>query len=421
MGKHSDIILIRIGRGSIMFENALIRRAGVEGHIDLGLLAETLFFYNSVHLLLDRGSVIALAKKIPGNDLIALFERNNIKLSYLRQGFGVLSSGLPTAHDFGAFTFHGTETGGKISDHKEEILFTLERELGTSSQTRKLATAIADRSKLHRFANLPEKEKSVSDLARADAEDGVFLEKAVASLLRNLVPSYELASGLRFKLLKVKGGYAIDTNLNFDKINAIYHQVVLPTHSSISPAYLLAHIQDARVDTYFSAHYMAELVTTPVYSDIIQLKHFDFLRRREANANEIDYFHELIVPDFPTIRERINEGGTSVSDLMKLLDQAEKFKAWLHSANPDERLVYNYHRAATQATWADKLPTKATRFAVATGIGIALEAYVPTGVGTVGGLGIGALDSFYLDRFIKGWRPNQFIEGPYKDFVAGKK
>jgi len=36
-------------------------------------------------------------------------------------------------------------------------------------------------------------------------------------------------------------------------------------------------------------------------------------------------------------------------------------------------------------------------------------------------MGVGALDALYLDRFIKGWRPNHFIEGQYKDFVSGDR
>lgn len=207
---------------STMLEQALIRRAGVEGHIDLGLLAETLFFYGSTHLLLDRGSVVALAKKIPNDDLLALLDREAIKFSYLRQGFVVASGGVPTAHDFGCVVFHATAPGAKIADHKEEIFVSLERELGASRQTRKLATAIADRSKLHRFKHLPEKEKSIVDLARADIEDSSFLTAAVAATLRNLVPNYELPNRFRFRVIKINGGgYAVDTDLDFDAINAV--------------------------------------------------------------------------------------------------------------------------------------------------------------------------------------------------------
>jgi len=78
-----------------MFEQALILRAGVERKVDLGLVAETLFFYGATHLLLDRGSLIAMTKRIPSDDLLAMFDRGGVKLSYLRHNFAVLSAGMP--------------------------------------------------------------------------------------------------------------------------------------------------------------------------------------------------------------------------------------------------------------------------------------------------------------------------------------
>jgi hypothetical protein len=88
-----------------VFENAIITRAGVDRQIDLGLFAETVFFYQSVHLVLNRASISALATKIPVDDLVVLLNRSELKLSYLHPGFGVVSSGLPRVHDFGAFKF----------------------------------------------------------------------------------------------------------------------------------------------------------------------------------------------------------------------------------------------------------------------------------------------------------------------------
>ena len=39
---------------------------------------------------------------------------------------------------------------------------------------------------------------------------------------------------------------------------------------------------DARADTFFAAYYMAEPVTVPVSSEIMRLKHFEFLRRKDV-------------------------------------------------------------------------------------------------------------------------------------------
>jgi hypothetical protein len=239
--------------------------------------------------------------------------------------------------------------------------------------------------------------------------------------LKHLVPDYIAPRDLVFELFDTGEGYAVVTNLDFAKLNAMYHERIPPSHSSLTPEYLLSHTLTARSDSYFAATYMAEIVTTPVYSNLIRLKHFDFLRRREANLGELELFRENVLSDFPSIREAINSGERSISDFLTLLDQGERFRTWLHDRNPDAGLIRSYYQRATEKTWADRLPTKSARFVIATGLGLLADAAMPTGLGTAAGVGLGAADSLYLDRLVKGWRPNQFIEGPYRDFVSGSQ
>jgi hypothetical protein len=163
---------------------------------------------------------------------------------------------------------------------------------------------------------------------------------------------------------------------------------------------------------------MAEIVTGPIFSDIIRLKHFDFISRRDTNSSELNLFQEIVLQDFPSIREAINSGERSISEFLSLLDKAERFRQWLRDANTDSGLIRSYYKAAVTKTWADKLPTKSVRFICAAGLGLLADALLPMGVGTATGLGIGAADSLYFDRMIKGWRPNQFIDGPYRAFVT---
>jgi hypothetical protein len=272
-----------------MFESALITRAGVERQVDLGLLAETIFFYRSVQLVLNASSVIALAKKIPSDDLIALLNRSELKLSYLHPTFGVVSAGTPSVHNFGAFTFRGREER-KARNYKDEIAFRLEQQLGKSPATRKLIATLTDRVTLHRFKESRDKEKIIPNLVREDVADRHFIRLAVLAILNHLLPDYTPPPDFRFDIFDTGQGYVEDTNIDFSQLNEIYHRAVSPAHSSLTPAYLLAHVVDARVDSYLGAHYLAEIVTTPVFSDIIRLKHFDFLRRREININQIDLF-----------------------------------------------------------------------------------------------------------------------------------
>jgi len=398
-----------------VFDKGLIYRVGIEKKVDIGMLAETLFFYRNTHLLLDRTSVLALAQKMPHHVLLELFDRDVLQLSYIRQQFCIVSNGIPPAHDVGAYTFGGA-AGQKLKNYQEEIAETLERNLGRSEATRKLAHQIAERVSLHRFRGVPEKEKSVADLAREDIDDPQYIERAVGVTLSHLIPGFSPPNDLKFRTMKVAGvGYVVDTNLDLERLNETYHRFVSPDHSSISVPYLLAHIVDARVDTFFAAYYMAELVAIPPSSDLMQLKHFEFLRRRNEDAKDINLFHELVIPEFPSIREVINSNERSLQEFLKLLDRASKFKKWLSQTNPDVGLIRSYYKEVTKKSWAETLPGKSIRFLVAAG-----AAFGASGaVGPAGGFGVGATNTFFVDRLLKGWRPNRFIEGPYKKFVSG--
>ena len=399
-----------------MFEKALIYRIGVTRTVDLGLLAETLFFYGCTHLLVDSSSILALAQKIPHRVLLELFDRNAIQLSYIRDRFAVASQGVPVTHNFVSMRLVGTPDGEKIRNYQEELLELLERKLGKSKTIRKLANDIANRITLHRFRGVPEKEKVVTNFMRTDIEDNEFVQRAVQVTLTHLVPGFEPSTQIRFHVFKTgQGDYIVDTNLDFRRLNDAYHTVVPPEHSSISVEYLLSHLLDARADTFFAAYYMAEPVTLPLSSDIMRLKHFEFLRRRASNAEDIELFHELIVPEFPTIREAINSGNRSIEELLKLLDQAAKFRKWLTEANPDVGLIQSYYKEAAKKSWIETLPGKGIRFIVAAGTGFGATAVA----GPAAGLGVGATNTFLVDQLLKGWRPNRFIEGPYKKFVSG--
>jgi hypothetical protein len=184
---------------------------------------------------------------------------------------------------------------------------------------------------------------------------------------------------------------------------------------------LLSFLLEARADTFFAAQYMAELITTQAASEIIKLKHYDFLRRGEASRSEITAFTEITSDQCPTIREAIVSGGRSISDFLKLLDQADKFKSWLQATNPDKGLLNAYLFEATKESWADKLPSKGIRIAVLTELGLAVEAVAPTGIAISTSIALSTGDSLLLERMAKGWRPTHFICGPYKKFVDPNK
>jgi hypothetical protein len=399
-----------------MFEKALISRAGVERQVDLGTIAETLFFYGKTHFLLDMSSIIALAKQLDRDVLLELFDRDIVSLSYIRDRFSVLTQGLPPVHDFAVIRFGGRQQK-RVKNHREEIAEALERELGKSRDTRTLAKAIGDRVDLHRFRGVPEGEKVIPNMMRSDIEDAEFAQSAASTVLSHLVPGFNKQSNFEFRLMKTsEGNYLLMSNLDFEALNKEYHKIVSPTHSSVTTGHILALIQDARADTFFASYYLAEPVTSPISSDLMKLKHFEFLRRRHINAEDTSLFHEIVVPEFPSIKEVINSSERSMKEFMRLLDEAGKFKKWLIEASPDVGLIQSYYKEVTKKSWVDKLPGKVIRFTVAASAGFA--ASLATG-NPAAGLGVSGANTFLADRLLKGWRPNRFVQGPYAHFVGG--
>lgn len=388
-----------------MFEKALIRGAGVDGAVDIGLVAETLLFYRSTHLILDMASLPALIGQLGLEGFLSLLRRPEVTASYCPETPTVLTNttaGL-AQHDFGQMFWHGDSAK---TDAFDQIALLINQ--SKSDATAKIIDQIRDLLKIHR---LPDDVGSIANAARSDCGDPHFVTMAARSVLNFLRPTFTVPSNMRFSLLKLDGEFAIDTNLDFDALNR------LSNVNEISGPYILGHIVNARADTYFAADYMGELVTSPANSALIQMKHFDFIRRRLKSEDQHDVFESVVLNDARTVREVVNSNERSISEFFRLLDESAKFRDWMHSQNPDAQLVREYYNRVNKETWIGRLPGKSLRFVFFTGAGVLADLFAPTGLGTAAGIGLGAADSLLLDKLVKGWRPSQFIEGPLKRFI----
>lgn len=384
----------------------------------MGSLAEAMLFYGKVQLLLNRGTLGSLLLQLGPDGIDRLLERPEIRLSYLRQNFatwGNASGGLRSLN-FAIFEM-GNAPGKKRPSNRDEIEEVLERTLGRSAASRKRVKAITSRMSFPRV----EEDMTPAQLtqgARDDLDDDHFVHDAVQSAIEILVPNYRLPPSWHFRVFKLSdGSFAVDTNLDLPAINAEHHKTTSPDHSSITVDYLLAFIFDSFVGTYLASRYSAEFVHDPLCSSIMRLKYVHLLRRRDKSLNEIDLFQDLHLAN-RNIAGTIDAGDRSFAEFLELLDNASKFKAWLANTNPDRKLVAEYFEATTRETWIDKLPTKGMRWVITSGLAVAVEALYPTGAAIAAAQGLSFADATVLDRVLKGWKPNQFVEGPLSQFVG---
>ncbi|MDQ4121565.1 MAG: hypothetical protein M3209_08980 [Acidobacteriota bacterium] len=141
---------------------------------------------------------------------------------------------------------------------------------------------------------------------------------------------------------------------------------------------------------------------------------------RKGSDEQISVFQDFVYDDPRALREVINKGERSFRDLYKLLTEANKFKNWLKDQNPDQKLIKAYFKEVTKKSWIDKLPSKTARWSLFQLMGFGIDALGAGGLGSLFKIGLSASDKFLLDKILKGWKPNQFIETSKKEFLNTK-
>ena len=248
----------------------------------------------------------------------------------------------------------------------------------------------------------------------ASLSDYRATERSVSALLSHAAPGYTTGEPLRFRIEQQNQGFLVDTNLDFDDLNAIYRQTVPSDHSTLSEAYILALIQGAYEATFYAAVLNSEIAVAPIERVVQSAAVEAVVQRRAKSEQEISSFVDLTMRDARTIREAVNSGKVSFAQVVKLLDSADKFRHWLKEQPVDSELVRTYYQAVVKGSWAERLPGKSARCAVFTGLGLAADAFGNAPWGTIGGVAISAVDSFICDKLLLGWKPHQFVEGELK-------
>ncbi len=233
-------------------------------------------------------------------------------------------------------------------------------------------------------------------------------------------------------MASAKEGFVFLSNLDFDAINEIYHRHIPASHSSVTPAYLLAQILAARRELTLAAEVDADLRVNDALSAILQKRISSIAAALTKSRRDIDYFHTVEF-EGRTFREAINKGEKTGRDLIALLEDEEgkKFKAWLAAQPPEGFLLKEYDRAVfTRHGWTQKLPFKLGKIVTFAGLGAIVDLSVGTmglaslataGLSAASDIATGTADEFMLPKLLKGWKPNQFIEGPAKKFVSSNR
>ncbi|HEY9696742.1 MAG TPA: hypothetical protein V6D10_05735 [Trichocoleus sp.] len=396
-----------------MFDSIVLKNAPSYGPlVDVGVLAECLLFYKRVVIVGNTGTLKDLLAKIQPFLLLSLLRDKRIEFYYLSEQLGVQTSGARHSRKLHALIRFSSP------DHTIEKVGsrTFQAALAKPSLAQIRANEFATLLQPFNYARFDQK-----SVLQALSNHNV-IEAAVASLIRVAVPTYENSEPIRFRIEPQNKGFHIDTNIDFVKLNKSYHRIVPSTHSSMSEEYVLALLQKAYEATYLAATLDSEVAVTPIEQVIQERMVEAVIARRKQSELQIEKFVDLTLSNAHTIREAVNSGAVRFTDVIKLLDSADKFRHWLESQPPNVDLLREFYQSTITDTWVERLPTKSARWSVFTGLGFAIDTLGGGGLGTVAGVALSAIDSFLIDKLVKGWKPHQFVEGSLKPlFVNNTK
>ncbi len=310
-------------------------------------------------------------------------------------------------HSFGSFVLSGKAGEKPRKSRKERLELIFEKSGYSPREARKSIEQFLKHVRVTKFSSDHFIPGGIPKAAEADLADANYVTAAIRRVLQDKVGFESFAENLRLELIQVPRGFSIQSNIDFTEGNA-RRKATDPTLEAVTEGHLMVALVDARGDTTIASHYGGDFYTSAVSSDIVRLRHAELLKRSGISAQELLQFKNIILRDYPTIREVINSGERTFDEFQRLLDKSDRFRQAIHSIEPDASLVEEYFREVTKEGWTSSLPVKAIRYVLALGVGV---------VNPAAGAVVSAADTFLLDKIGKGWRPSHFVDGKLKPFL----
>lgn len=386
--------------------------------IDIGALVECMLFYEKTTVVADHSILVQLLRYFGPERLTLLIQENLLNIVYTESHIGIFTRTEKNIQYHDAVEFSLAKKGVRPAPqqlYQDELRKICIDVTGKAGKGRRLARRLQDKIQVTQHDHL------ILRGARNSILDQNYIDSAAKIIIKELVPEVGDISGASFHTDKTDDGIIVATNLNFAALNESYHKRVPPEHSSITTAMILSHVLDVEKELYFSSSHLSELASSNLSAKLAETK-IDYVLDRSVKSSEaLNRFTGFIFKDAKAIREAVNSGRIDLDELIGVLQKSKKFKKWIVGVRPDADLIKNYHEEVTRGTIVDKLPGKISRWVLFTGIGVAVDVAGAGGIGTMAGIALGALDTFYVDKLISGWKPNQFVEDDVKKLLNKNK
>ena len=395
-----------------MFDSILYRGSKPPGLIiDTGAIAESLIFYGTIKIAGNSAVLKALLKSVPPFELLSLMRAGKIEFYYFGDQVGVASR----------------ENGKGELVHSLVSFSSPQHTIETTASQSFLSVAGASSAGIIGASEFESLVRPIDHAAfdQKSIENALYnanrANRLASAYIESVVPAYANLRQHSFNLTEESQGMLVHTSIDFELLNRFYHEQVTPEHDTITAASIIAAIQNAYETAYLAGTLDSEVFLDDTQRAVLSDTISAIVEFSESSEQQLEKFIELTLGNGHAIREAVNSGEVKFSEVISLLEKADNFRSWLHSQTPETSLIAEFYANSTRDTWAEKVPAKTMRFAVFTGLGLVADAFLTGGLGTLTGMGLGATDSFLLDKLIGGWKPHQFVDHSLKPVFSAHK
>lgn len=401
-----------------MFDRAVFRRSNqkVEFHLDIGQLAETLLYYGKVDLLLDMGNLGKLLRSIGPEALIRLVKLPSVQAIFVEDDVSTLTNtnGF-SSHKFIAFSVSGEKAGKTRLSKEDRVREIFRRSIGLDWRQRKQADFLCQYVSEASFGGSLAGPDLIAAATRDIFHSG-FPSEVARVVIEDKIPGIKLPKEFRFEAVPCGDEFIVDTDLDFSSLSREYENYWPNTHSKLDPALILTELVQSRASIGLSANLGGDILTTSTASKLIDLRVGVFEGAVAGRKQTMREFSEWVL-DGRDVGKILQSGERNFHEFLDLLEEAEKFRGWVSEIDDEQSLAKEYFRAVGARGWLEKVPSKALKYMAFAGSGLAAGWMLNPIAGVAVDIGLSAADSFLIDRFMGGWKPNHFVDRQFKKFL----
>lgn len=366
-----------------------------------GQLAECLLFYDQVNLVASVDDMARLITTIGFDELVEL---SHFGLRIITTDFTLGILPFPDLHN---------PYEVRVNPFSLENEGLTHRYLSKSINTALHVSGSELESRIAKLKDVTSLYPLSDDLTNKIHQEALspFATKLLYKELESKGAGHLLLNGtLHYKFSGNEESLKLETNMNAPLVAKEIER--LQVKSILDHNSFLLNLATSMVFLHQSAYFDGEMMTSTSEERTIALKLNSLNGIVKNGMQDIQLVQKLTNPEYHSIAATLDNERRSFRELIQLLEKAQKFKEWKKTIPNEADFITEYSKAvAIESKWTDNVFVKSGRWLITSIIGT-----IPL-VGTIAGPVASAFDNFVIDKIMKNWTPNLFLQSDVREFV----